>query len=550
MAFTLPELPYPLRRARPLHVARDAGIPSRQAPPRLRDQRQQPRQRHRVGEQAGRGSRQRHLRQERRPLQQCRPALQPHPFLEVDEEGRRRRQDPRQARKADHVRHRPDRKDEGRFHPGRRHPVRLGLVLARGQGRQARHHEDAERRESAGARRASRSSAATCGSIPITSTIATGGPITSRRSSTIWSIGTTSPRCTKRRRNRRRHDHARAKAGPRAPLFATGTRPAPVPAALPFCRIVPDAIAPHCMRFAADAHLRPGQSCTNPRRSRYPCRRGDRSRAPAGCAAPSACWCSPRVIAAATFRDYGLGWDDYTHSQYGDLLVALYSSGFADKRALSFVNLYMYGGGFDLFAALAAKILPFGLFETRRLVGAAVGIVGLFVDLAARPAARRPARRPDRARSCSPPARSTTAICSSTPRMGRSRSPCVIALLGIVRAFEEYPQRDAGDRRARAASASGLPSARASWAASRCSTRCCRCCSSLPFDRAQRGLKPALARVRLIPPRIHSRRRSWPIWSWAWSGRGASSRRSIRFVPSNIFPLSSKSRGASCSTAN
>jgi hypothetical protein len=85
------------------------------------------------------------------------------------------------------------------------------------------------------------------------------------------------------------------------------------------------------------------------------------------------------VIAALTFRDYGLGWDDYTHSQYGNLLVSLYGSGFADKRALSFVNLYMYGGGFDLLATLSAKVLPFGLFETRRLVGAAVGLVGLFV---------------------------------------------------------------------------------------------------------------------------------------------------------------------------
>jgi Dolichyl-phosphate-mannose-protein mannosyltransferase len=84
------------------------------------------------------------------------------------------------------------------------------------------------------------------------------------------------------------------------------------------------------------------------------------------------------AIAAVTFRDYGLGWDDYTHAQYGNLLVSLYASGFADKRALSFVNLYMYGGGFDLLATLSAKIVPFGLFETRRLVGAAVGLVGLF----------------------------------------------------------------------------------------------------------------------------------------------------------------------------
>ena len=84
------------------------------------------------------------------------------------------------------------------------------------------------------------------------------------------------------------------------------------------------------------------------------------------------------AIAFATFRDYGLGWDDYTHSQYGALLVSLYRSNFADQRALSFVNLYMYGGGFDIVATLAAKVLPFGVFETRRLLGAAVGLVGLF----------------------------------------------------------------------------------------------------------------------------------------------------------------------------
>jgi hypothetical protein len=83
------------------------------------------------------------------------------------------------------------------------------------------------------------------------------------------------------------------------------------------------------------------------------------------------------VGALATFRDYGLGWDDYAHAEYGDLLLALYGSGLSDRRALSFVNLYMYGGGFDLIAAAAAKILPFTLFETRRLVGGLVGIAGL-----------------------------------------------------------------------------------------------------------------------------------------------------------------------------
>ena len=37
------------------------------------------------------------------------------------------------------------------FHASRRHPVRLRLVLDGGEGRQARRHEDAERREPAGA---------------------------------------------------------------------------------------------------------------------------------------------------------------------------------------------------------------------------------------------------------------------------------------------------------------------------------------------------------------------------------------------------------------
>ncbi|MHC4041677.1 hypothetical protein CV770_39375 [Bradyrhizobium sp. AC87j1] len=85
------------------------------------------------------------------------------------------------------------------------------------------------------------------------------------------------------------------------------------------------------------------------------------------------------VIAGLTFRDYGLGWDDYTHAEYADLLLRMFGSGFKDTAALSFANLYMYGGGFDMVAALLHKIIPLELFETRRLVGAIVGVVGLAV---------------------------------------------------------------------------------------------------------------------------------------------------------------------------
>jgi len=145
------------------------------------------------------------------------------------------------------------------------------------------------------------------------------------------------------------------------------------------------------------------------------------------------------AIAGLTFRDYGLGWDDYTHAEYGDLLLSLYGSGFRDTRALSFVNLYMYGGGFDMLAALLAKILPFDLFETRRLAGAAVGLVGLFIVW-------RVARRVGGSKAG---LFALVLLCISPLYYGHmymnvKDAPFAVAmallLLGLVRAFEEYPK--------------------------------------------------------------------------------------------------------------
>ena len=145
------------------------------------------------------------------------------------------------------------------------------------------------------------------------------------------------------------------------------------------------------------------------------------------------------AIAFATFRDYGLGWDDYTHSQYGALLVSLYRSNFADQRALSFVNLYMYGGGFDILATLAAKVLPFGVFETRRLLGAVVGLVGLFATW-----------RLGRRLGGPIVGLLATTLLATCPlyyghmfinaKDGPFAAVMAIALLGLVRAFQEYPR--------------------------------------------------------------------------------------------------------------
>jgi Dolichyl-phosphate-mannose-protein mannosyltransferase len=145
------------------------------------------------------------------------------------------------------------------------------------------------------------------------------------------------------------------------------------------------------------------------------------------------------LAAAATFRDYGLGWDDYTHAEYGDLLVAFYASGFADKRALSFVNLYMYGGGFDLLAALLAKVLPFTVFETRRLLGAVVGLIGLIVVW-------RTARRAGGAVAglIALTLLATCPLFVGHQLMNAKDGPFAVAmailLLGLVRAFDQYPR--------------------------------------------------------------------------------------------------------------
>src|SRR3954469_3313239 len=145
------------------------------------------------------------------------------------------------------------------------------------------------------------------------------------------------------------------------------------------------------------------------------------------------------LVASFTFRDYGLGWDDYTHAEYADLLLRMYRPGFKDTGALSFANLYMYGGGFDMAGALLHKGIPLQLFETRRLLGPGVGVIGLAVTW-------RLARRVG-----GPLAGIATlallALCPTfyghmfmNPKDAPFAVSMVILMLGLVRLAEEYPQ--------------------------------------------------------------------------------------------------------------
>jgi hypothetical protein len=144
------------------------------------------------------------------------------------------------------------------------------------------------------------------------------------------------------------------------------------------------------------------------------------------------------LIASLTFRDYGLGWDDYTHAEYADLLLRMYGSGFKDTGALSFANLYMYGGGFDMAAALLHKVIPLELFETRRLLGAVVGVIGLAVTW-------RLARRVG-GPLAGLAALLLLALCPTyyghmfmNPKDAPFAVAMVVLMLGLVRLAEEYP---------------------------------------------------------------------------------------------------------------
>jgi hypothetical protein len=144
------------------------------------------------------------------------------------------------------------------------------------------------------------------------------------------------------------------------------------------------------------------------------------------------------LIASLTFRDYGLGWDDYTHAEYADLLLRMYGSGFRDTGALSFANLYMYGGGFDMAAALLHKVIPLELFETRRLLGAVIGVIGLAVTW-------RLGRRVG-GPLAGLAALLLLALCPTyyghmfmNPKDAPFAVAMVILMLGLVRLAEEYP---------------------------------------------------------------------------------------------------------------
>lgn len=84
------------------------------------------------------------------------------------------------------------------------------------------------------------------------------------------------------------------------------------------------------------------------------------------------------IIVLCTFLDYGVTWDEELQSQYGQAIADYYASGFHDMRYAQIFNLYLYGGTFDGLASAIDHYTPFIVYDTRHLLNAFVGILGLW----------------------------------------------------------------------------------------------------------------------------------------------------------------------------
>jgi hypothetical protein len=78
-----------------------------------------------------------------------------------------------------------------------------------------------------------------------------------------------------------------------------------------------------------------------------------------------------------TFSDYGMSWDELAQDTYGELLLRFYTSFFTDRAAIYEFDLFYYGGFFELLSKVATRLLPFGIYESRHLMSALFGVLGV-----------------------------------------------------------------------------------------------------------------------------------------------------------------------------
>ncbi len=84
------------------------------------------------------------------------------------------------------------------------------------------------------------------------------------------------------------------------------------------------------------------------------------------------------AYAVLTFSDFGVSFDEPLQQKYGEGVVRHFETGGEDRTALTYYNLWLYGGLFEAAAALWARALaPMDVYDARHLLTALVGIAGV-----------------------------------------------------------------------------------------------------------------------------------------------------------------------------
>lgn len=84
------------------------------------------------------------------------------------------------------------------------------------------------------------------------------------------------------------------------------------------------------------------------------------------------------VLVFTTLHSYAITNDEDVQQRYGEMIVAYYTSGFKDRSLFHFVNLYLYGGLFDVVAVLTQRLLPMiEPYTIRHVLCALTGVGGI-----------------------------------------------------------------------------------------------------------------------------------------------------------------------------
>lgn len=83
------------------------------------------------------------------------------------------------------------------------------------------------------------------------------------------------------------------------------------------------------------------------------------------------------LLVLFTFKDYAISNDEGVQHRYGELIVAYFASGFEDQRLFNFLNLYLYGGLFDIVAIGLSHVVAMDPYDLRHVLCALIGIGGI-----------------------------------------------------------------------------------------------------------------------------------------------------------------------------